>query len=82
MAKDTKLCQKKDNGRLPIEIPEPKFLADFNHRVKTVGKAVYELAKPLKKTSLVDKPLAARIKLYRAMMFTITKNAAVSGVMF
>ena len=27
--------KKKDNGRLPLEIVEPKFLADFNHRVKT-----------------------------------------------
>ena len=35
---------KQDNGRLPLDIPEPRFLADFNHRVKTIGKAVYALA--------------------------------------
>ena len=27
-----------------MDIEEPKFLADFNHRVKTAGKRFYELA--------------------------------------
>ena len=31
-------------GNLSVEIPEPKFLADFNHRVKSVGKVLYNLA--------------------------------------
>ena len=67
-------AKKKDNGRLPIEIPEPRFLADFNHRVKTVGKSVYELAKLPKKSSLVDKALAARMKLYWATMLKQIRN--------
>ena len=50
---------KQDNGRLPLDIPEPKFLADFNHRVKTVGKAVYALATVSKKESTVTKEIAA-----------------------
>ena len=39
----------KGNGRLPIHIPEQTFLADFNHRVKVVGKSVYFLATKPKK---------------------------------
>ena len=31
-------------GNLAKEIPEPAFLADFNHRVKSVGKVLYDLA--------------------------------------
>ena len=37
------------SGNLPVEIPEPTFLADFNHRVKSVGKVLYELASKSKK---------------------------------
>ena len=55
--------KKKDNGRLPLDIEEPKFLADFNHRVKTVGKRFYELASAPQKTSQVDSSLARRMKL-------------------
>ena len=54
---------KTDNGRLPLDILEPAFLADFNHRVKTVGKRFYELAKASKKKSDVDTGLARRMKL-------------------
>ena len=59
---------KKDNGRLPIDIPEPSFLADFNHRVKTVGKSVYALATLPKRDSNVTKPIAERIKTYWGTM--------------
>ena len=41
--------RKSDNGRLPLDVSQPKFLADFNHRVKTVGKRFYELASAPKK---------------------------------
>ena len=54
--------KKKDNGRLPLHIPEPQFLADFNHRVKVVGKSVYNLAKMPQKQSMVTKAMAERIK--------------------
>ena len=54
---------KADHGRLPLDIEEPAFLADFNHRVKTVGKRFYELAKASKKKSGVDTGLARRMKL-------------------
>ena len=60
--------KKQDNGRLPLDCQEPKFLADFNHRVKTVGKRFYELASAPKKTSLVDTSLARRMKLNWATM--------------
>ena len=59
---------KPDNGRLPVEIPEPHFLADFNHRVKTVGKAVYALASLPQKESQITKDIAARMKLYWGSM--------------
>ena len=55
--------KKADNGRLPLDVQEPKFLADFNHRVKTVGKRFYELSSSLKKISLVNTSLAQRMKL-------------------
>ena len=55
--------KKADNGRLPLDIVEPKFLADFNHRVKTVGKRFYELAGKSKRDSEVDNGLARRMKL-------------------
>ena len=46
------------SGDLPSHIPEPTFLADFNHRVKSVGKAIYELAMKSKRESTVSKDLA------------------------
>ena len=52
------------SGRLPSHIPSPKFLADFNHRVKSVGKGIYELATVSKKISMVNKDLAKRMKYY------------------
>ena len=56
--------KKISSGDLPSHIPEPSFLADFNHRVKSVGKAIYELAMKSKKESTVSKDLAKRIKYY------------------
>ena len=55
-------------GKLPDAIPPPKFLADFNHRVKSVGRAVYELATMSKSKSMVDKDLAKRLKKYWSKM--------------
>ena len=54
--------KKSDNGRLPLNIPEPHFLADFNHRVKVVGKTIYYFAKMAKKHSNVSKGTAERVK--------------------
>jgi len=61
---DNELGNKKSSGKLPVEIEEPTFLADFNHRVKSVGRALYELAVMGKKKSPVTKDLAKRIKGY------------------
>ncbi len=61
-------ARKQDNGHLLLDIPEPSFLADFNHRVKTVGKAVYGLAALSKRESAVSKEVAARIKIYCGTM--------------
>ena len=54
--------KKSDSGRLPISIPEPSFLADFNHRVKVIGKSVYFLATMAKRDSDVSKVTAERVK--------------------
>ena len=59
---------KKDNDHLPLDMPEPMFLSDFNRRVKTIGKAVYGLAVIPKKDSTVTKDVAARIKNYWGTM--------------
>jgi hypothetical protein len=66
--------RKKDNGRLPLEIPEPSFRADFNHRVKVVGKSLYVLANMPKKDSTVDKATAERIKTNWGSMLKQVKN--------
>jgi len=52
----------KANLKHRLHIPEPKFLADFNHRVKVVGKSIYNLAKMPQKDSKVTKAMAERIK--------------------
>ena len=62
------------SGKLPDLIPQPKFLADFNHRVKSVGRAVYELALMSKSKSMVDKNLAKRLKLYWSKMLQQVKK--------
>ena len=62
------------SGKLPDLIPPPKFLADFNHRVKSVGRAVYELAMLSKSKSMVDKNLAKRLKLYWSKMLQQVKK--------
>ncbi len=59
---------KEDNGRLPLDVPEPRFLVDFNHCMKTVGKSIYALATLPKKESNVTKELAARMKIYWGTM--------------
>ena len=66
--------KKTDNGRLPLHIPEPTFLADFNHRVKVLGGKIYGLANASKKESEVDKGFAARLKAYWGAMLKQVKH--------
>ena len=40
---------KKDNGKLPLHVIPPSFLADPNHRKKVVGKQLYAMATAPKK---------------------------------
>lgn len=51
-------------GELSYDVPEPKFLADFNHRVKSVGKVVLDLSSRTKRDSRVDKNITKSLKLY------------------
>ena len=62
------------SGRLPNSVTPPHFLADFNHRVKSVGRAVYELALMSKSQSMVDKNLAKRMKQYWSKMLQQIKK--------
>ena len=66
--------KKADNGRLPLDIMMPSFLADFNHRVKTVGKRFYDLASLPKKKSRVDTSLTRRMKLNWGTMMKQVKH--------
>ena len=60
--------KKSCHGRLPLHITPPSFQADPNHRVKVVGKTIYEFAKMPQKQSQIDKALALRIKEYWGAM--------------
>ena len=51
-----------DKGELPMNHPKIVFLADKNHRVRTLGKKVFLLSRAPKKTSLVEKVDATRVK--------------------
>ena len=62
--KTKKGYKKKNNGRLPLHIVEPRFLTDPNHRTKVVGKVLYKLASLPLKYSKGDNALAQRIKEY------------------
>jgi hypothetical protein len=45
-----RLQPRSDKGKLPAEIPEPKFVADPNHRVKVLKGELYSLAMAKKET--------------------------------
>ena len=59
MAKGRK---KEDNGRLPLHIPEPKFLNGPSHRKKSFGKHLYALATLPKTRSFDDKTIAQKLQ--------------------
>ena len=62
--KTAKGHKKTDNGKLPLHIDPPSFLADPNHRTKVVGKVLFTFAQLAKKYSTIDKALAQRMKEY------------------
>ena len=68
---------KKSSGKLDFAVPEPSFLADFNHRVKSVGRAIYELAKMKLADSTVNKETAKRIKLYWSQMLNQLRDLSI-----
>ena len=61
--KTTRNKSQKDNGMLPLGIPEPSFLVEFNHRVKVVRNRVYTLASLPKWDSSIMKEIAERMKI-------------------
>ena len=54
--------KKEDNGRLPLHILEPEFLADPSYGKKSFGKHLFALATLPKTKSLVDKVLAQKLQ--------------------
>ena len=53
---------KKDKGKLPIWVPEPTFMADPGHRIKSVCKHFYKLASATVGVSRVNKLMSKRFK--------------------
>ena len=66
--------KKEDNGRLPLRIPEPEFLADPSHRKKSFGRHVYALATLPNTRSLVNKAIAQKLQqAYAFMLHNVNK---------
>ena len=59
MSKEQSKYRQKHNDRLPIDIPELKFLTDFHCRMKTARKAVFALVSLPKRDSEVSKEVVA-----------------------
>ena len=55
-------------GKLSTEVPEPVFLADPTHRVKTIAKYFFQLAQKPLYQSPVTKDLALKMKQYFGYM--------------
>ena len=53
-----------DKGKLPLHVPEPKFLCDPSHRIKVMVKDIFGLALMSKKKSECEKIDALRLKKY------------------
>lgn len=68
---------KKSSCKLDFAIPEKSFVTDFNHQVKLVGRALYELAKAKLADSTVNKDTAKRRKLYWSQMLNQIKHLSV-----
>ena len=62
--KHRKSLLKSDKGKLASHIPEPKFLADPTHRVKTFASHIFKLANIPMKKSPVRKSHAKQMKHY------------------
>ena len=75
MAKEDK--PNKTSGKLDHEVNEPSFVADFNHRVKSVGRAIYTLAGLKVSESTVNNQIAKRVKLYWSEMLNQIKHLSV-----
>lgn len=64
----------KDKGKLPLWIPEPTFLADPSHRVKSVAKHFYSIrTKPLSRARII----ARRMKKNWGYMIAQNKNSTI-----
>ena len=64
----------KTSGWLLSHVTEPTFLADFNHQVKLVGRALYSLVKMKLADSTVNSLMTKRKKLYWPQMLNQIKH--------
>ena len=60
--KTAKGNKKSDSGLLPLSVPEPEFLADFNHRTRTFASELFALARLPKYKSEMTPVDAERLK--------------------
>lgn len=59
----------KDNRELPLNIPEPTFLADPTHRIKVIGKHLFALRNQGVNVTKCKKSDYLRLKRYWGFMF-------------
>ena len=67
-------------GKLPLEMPEPEWLADPSHRTKVVAKAFYALAYLPKSQSTCTKVDAMRLKRYFGYMIKANRMNEISKI--
>ena len=67
-------------GKLPIEIPEPTFLADPGHRTKTVSKPIFALVKNKNKKRRCCRVDALRFKKYFSYMLKQNWNKSIDEI--
>ena len=67
-------------GRLPAEIPEPKWLADPGHRIKVVAGKMYALANANKSQSTCTNLDATRFKMNFGYMLKRNRNKTLEDI--
>ena len=73
---------RKNKGKLPDHIPEPKWLADPSHRTRVVARAIFALVKLRMKESECKNIDAQRFKRYFAYMLKQGRDGTLEDLMF
>ena len=67
-------------GRLPIEIPESKWLTESSHRTKIIVKSIFNLANASKNIRSCTKIDAIRFKKYVGYILKTNRNRITSEI--